>query len=193
MFKLKSLKLIALSLILCLSLASAASAHSGRTDADGGHNCSQKSKDKGLCTGYHYHNSGSSSKSSTSKSSTTKQSSSGTKQAASTKPAYQTSEVVLIVNGAVIDLSNKPLVKNNQTFFPVREVSKAIAAELSLNDANTELTLTRSDKSVTFKLDSKDIISHSNTTYAPIRAIIEKLGGKVTYDAKANTIKVDIQ
>lgn len=33
-------------------------AHSGRTDANGGHNCSQKSKDKGLCTGYHYHNDG---------------------------------------------------------------------------------------------------------------------------------------
>ena len=32
--------------------------HSGRTDSNGGHNCSQASKDKGLCTGYHYHNSG---------------------------------------------------------------------------------------------------------------------------------------
>jgi hypothetical protein len=29
--------------------------HSGGTDASGGHNCSQKSIDKGLCYGYHYH------------------------------------------------------------------------------------------------------------------------------------------
>jgi hypothetical protein len=29
--------------------------HSGRTDAYGGHNCSQKSINKGLCSGYHYH------------------------------------------------------------------------------------------------------------------------------------------
>lgn len=35
--------------------------HSGRTDKKGGHNCSEKSKKKGLCTGYHYHNQGSSS------------------------------------------------------------------------------------------------------------------------------------
>mgnify|MGYP005644718713 CR=1 FL=1 len=28
---------------------------SGRTDANGGHNCSDKSKRKGLCSGYHYH------------------------------------------------------------------------------------------------------------------------------------------
>lgn len=39
-------------------LGGQAIAHSGRTDANGGHNCSQKSKDKGLCTGYHYHNDG---------------------------------------------------------------------------------------------------------------------------------------
>jgi hypothetical protein len=29
--------------------------HSGRTDSSGGHNCSDKSIRKGLCTGYHYH------------------------------------------------------------------------------------------------------------------------------------------
>jgi hypothetical protein len=29
--------------------------HSGRTDANGGHNCSDNSKQKGLCSGYHYH------------------------------------------------------------------------------------------------------------------------------------------
>ncbi|MCM3767802.1 YHYH domain-containing protein [Neobacillus niacini] len=34
------------------------SAHPGRTDSTGGQNCSEKSKAKGLCTGYHYHNGG---------------------------------------------------------------------------------------------------------------------------------------
>lgn len=29
--------------------------HSGGLDSRGGHNCSDKSKRKGLCTGYHYH------------------------------------------------------------------------------------------------------------------------------------------
>ncbi|MFS0639107.1 YHYH domain-containing protein [Mesobacillus foraminis] len=37
-----------------------ASAHSGRTDSSGGHNCSQASINKGLCSGYHSHNGGSS-------------------------------------------------------------------------------------------------------------------------------------
>ncbi|HEY9030176.1 MAG TPA: YHYH domain-containing protein [Kangiella sp.] len=44
---------------LVLSLAvSMAYGHSGRTDSNGGHNCSAKSIKKGLCSGYHYHNAG---------------------------------------------------------------------------------------------------------------------------------------
>lgn len=42
--------------VLIMSLSSYSLAHSGRTDAYGGHKCSQKSINKGLCSGYHYHN-----------------------------------------------------------------------------------------------------------------------------------------
>ena len=51
----KHLITVALMLVVA-SLASYSSAHSGRTDANGAHNCSQKSINKGLCSGYHYHN-----------------------------------------------------------------------------------------------------------------------------------------
>ena len=50
------LKLSKLFLVLIIaSLSINSFAHSGRTDANGGHNCSEASKKKGLCTGYHYH------------------------------------------------------------------------------------------------------------------------------------------
>jgi hypothetical protein len=46
-------------MILIMGLLSFDSlAHSGRTDSSGGHNCSAKSVSKGLCSGYHNHNSG---------------------------------------------------------------------------------------------------------------------------------------
>lgn len=35
-----------------------ADGHGGRLDKKGGHNCSKKSKEKGLCSGYHYHRAG---------------------------------------------------------------------------------------------------------------------------------------
>ncbi|WP_211267761.1 YHYH domain-containing protein [Kangiella sediminilitoris] len=43
-----------LAACLCLFVF-AADGHSGRLDKNGGHNCSKKSKEKGLCSGYHYH------------------------------------------------------------------------------------------------------------------------------------------
>ena len=51
-------KLLLLSLFL---VSMSGYSHSGRTDSRGGHNCSAKSRAKGLCTGYHYHNGGGSS------------------------------------------------------------------------------------------------------------------------------------
>jgi len=45
-----------LTLLLVLAFALPASAHPGRLDKNGGHNCSEASKAKGLCTGYQYHN-----------------------------------------------------------------------------------------------------------------------------------------
>ena len=48
-------KLIFASLLFLLAVPTSF-AHSGRTDKNGGHNCSQASINKGLCSGYHYHN-----------------------------------------------------------------------------------------------------------------------------------------
>lgn len=47
---------IIISALAILVISSQAYAHGGGTDQYGGHNCSQKSIDKGLCYGYHYHN-----------------------------------------------------------------------------------------------------------------------------------------
>ena len=53
------MKKVLIALCMCLLVVSTQSiSHSGRTDKNGGHNCSEKSKKKGLCTGYHYHKKG---------------------------------------------------------------------------------------------------------------------------------------
>jgi len=50
------MKKLIISALAIFVISSPAFSHSGRTDKNGGHNCSQKSIDKGLCTAYHYHN-----------------------------------------------------------------------------------------------------------------------------------------
>lgn len=52
------MKKILIALVILMFTAPDAYSHSGRTDKNGGHNCSEKSKKKGLCTGYHYHKKG---------------------------------------------------------------------------------------------------------------------------------------
>lgn len=49
------MKNILIILVIMFATTGYVSAHSGRTDGSGGHNCSAKSKRKGLCSGYHYH------------------------------------------------------------------------------------------------------------------------------------------
>lgn len=58
---LRKIMIFSLIFLVTVSFPFDSSAHSGRTDSSGGHNCSQKSINKGLCSGYHYHNGGSSS------------------------------------------------------------------------------------------------------------------------------------
>ncbi|WP_079504817.1 YHYH domain-containing protein [Mesobacillus jeotgali] len=62
-------KIAILTLLFTFVFGTISFAHSGRTDSSGGHNCSEKSKAKGLCTGYHNHNGGGASEGSSSGSS----------------------------------------------------------------------------------------------------------------------------
>lgn len=52
----KKILMVLIALVVFVGTSSSVMAHSGRTDKNGGHNCSAKSKQKGLCSGYHYHN-----------------------------------------------------------------------------------------------------------------------------------------
>jgi hypothetical protein len=51
----KKIIMVFIGLAVIVGSSSSVYAHSGRTDKNGGHNCSSKSIQKGLCTGYHFH------------------------------------------------------------------------------------------------------------------------------------------
>ncbi|MDR6884288.1 hypothetical protein J2X61_006088 [Bacillus sp. 3255] len=83
--KFRQIGLLAVTFVFTLCVSQSVYAHSGRTDANGGHNCSASSQAKGLCSGYHYHNGGSSSGSSSS--STSGSSSGSTSKSTPATPA----------------------------------------------------------------------------------------------------------
>lgn len=47
--------ILILSALFLFFLTLTSQAHSGRTDKNGGHKCSVKSQNKGLCSSYHKH------------------------------------------------------------------------------------------------------------------------------------------
>ncbi|GKS10266.1 MULTISPECIES: YHYH domain-containing protein [Paenibacillus] len=52
---LKKTVIFIVAIVVVMATSASAYAHPGRLDKNGGHNCSAKSKQKGLCSGYHYH------------------------------------------------------------------------------------------------------------------------------------------
>ncbi|MHA7967616.1 stalk domain-containing protein [Paenibacillus sp. CAU 1782] len=192
-------------LTVMLLFTTVASAHSGRTDANGGHNCSQKSKDKGLCTGYHYHNSGKSSggsssssgtssgseSSSSSKGNTTgsNSSSSGSKSSAA---QYSKSSVQLYVNDKQVALKTSPLLKDNTNYFPIKETAEALGATAEWDSAKSTLTIAKDKKKLALDPKKDKLLQVDATDYAPIRIIVEGLGGTLTFDKAKNTIFVKL-
>ncbi|WP_226658937.1 YHYH domain-containing protein [Pseudalkalibacillus hwajinpoensis] len=101
---------LGLVILLLITQPISAFAHSGRTDSSGGHNCSQKSIDKGLCTGYHNHNSGNSGSSSSSSSSSSN-SSSNSSSGSSTSSQSSNSSTGSSSNSSSSSQSEKPAPK----------------------------------------------------------------------------------
>jgi hypothetical protein len=164
----KATKLVLFTAIVALTIPSTSFAHSGRTDSSGGHNCSAASVKKGLCTGYHYHNGGSSGSGSGSNGSSSSSGSSVTSPAPSYTPpkevipaghvkvnipAYQ----VYVNNQQVLSSSSKyPVIEYNDiTYFPMTfNFTQALGLETKW-DSETGLVIRKTaNKAAKLNLDN---------------------------------------
>ncbi len=207
-------KTIAIILVLMLTFATTAMAHSGRLDANGGHNCSEKSKAKGLCTGYHYHNgngsdSGSSSKkdskssgSSSSKSTASKSGSqSGSKSTSNNQStasktetnSYKKTSIKLYVNNKEVKLKTSPVSKSNTNYFPLEETVKALSATVTFDSKKQTATLVKGKKQKVLEEKKDKLVTVNNTKMAPIRTIVEAVGGTLVFKQDKNAIYVTIK
>lgn len=205
----KKILALVVSVTLLLS-AQTALAHSGRTDANGGHNCSEKSKQKGLCSGYHYHNSGtttnssSKSKSTTIKSSTsTNKSSSSKSNAGSPKKGYTTVDITLIVNGNVVPLDQKAVIVSGTVLIPLKNMFDALGATMQWDQNTKKITATKGDTTVELTVDSTTAKKKDETltlkvkpiiingyTMVPARFAAESFDASVEWDSPSSTITI---
>ncbi|GIO31088.1 MULTISPECIES: copper amine oxidase N-terminal domain-containing protein [Paenibacillus] len=198
--------------LLFLFSSTVATAHPGRTDANGGHTCWTNCSRWGLEYGeYHYHNGGHSSsgskKSSSGSSSKSSRSNSQTSQPKpAPKPSYQKSSIKVFVNGNRVEFANAPLIYENTNLVPLRDLVQALGAGLSYDQSTGTIGVTKGSYKVTLTVGS-NIVFYNGTsetasaapkiingvTYVPLQVIVKGLGAGMAIDSADHSFKITIK
>ncbi|MBI6863837.1 copper amine oxidase N-terminal domain-containing protein [Lysinibacillus fusiformis] len=177
-----------------------ADAHPGRLDSNGGHNCSDKSKAKGLCTGYHYHNGNSGSGSSSGGQSSYTQPTTAIQTPALTK-------VAVYLNNVKQSYTPSAYMKNGTTLVPMKPIFEALGATVSYDNATKKVTATKVGKKIVIGVGNKTAYVDANgttstislshpaevyqgTTMVPLRFVSQALGAEVTFDEAKLTVYI---
>ena len=117
-------------------------------------------------------------------------------------------QINLNIDGRNIDASAAPMIKNNRTLVPVRIVSEELGAEVTWNNADRSVFITKGDRSVLLRVDrcfveytidgvkSYDLSDAApqivnDTTFVPIRLIGNALGVGIQWNEDSRTIAID--
>lgn len=187
----KKLVLFITMLTLFMATSLTANAHPGRLDSNGGHNCSKKSQDKGLCSGYHYHNKGNEVEASTNinKKKPTPQS----------KPEPVLTTVDVYINNVKQNYNPSAYIKNGTTLVPMKAIFVSLGATVTYDNATKKVTAHKDNKKIVIGIGNKKVYVNSNgvttainlnhaaeiykgTTMVPLRFVSETLGAGITFD-----------
>lgn len=196
----KKLVLFLVMITLFFTTTTIADAHPGRLDSNGGHNCSDKSKAKGLCTGYHYHNGNSGSGSSSGGQSSYTQPTTAIQAPALTK-------VAVYLNNVKQSYTPSAYMKNGTTLVPMKPIFEALGATVSYDNATKKVTATKVGKKIVIGVGNKTAYVDANgttstislshpaevyqgTTMVPLRFVSQALGAEVTFDEAKLTVYI---
>jgi phage baseplate assembly protein gpV len=115
----------------------------------------------------------------------------------------QSQEVSVIVNGNNLEMTDKPVIENNRTLVPFRQITEELGAEVDWDAETKTITCTLDDKTVSLEIGSANMTTSDGNitldvpakvidsrTYVPLRAVSEGLGAEVNWDAESKTITV---
>ncbi|SDX65419.1 stalk domain-containing protein [Paenibacillus sp. CF384] len=88
----------------------------------------------------------------------------------------------VVVNGKALKSDNKPVLKNNTTFLPMRDVTKALNATLVWDGPSRTATIKSGDKVVAFTIGADTMKVNGQTVPLETPAYLQQSGGSsVTY------------
>ncbi|QHW30872.1 copper amine oxidase [Paenibacillus rhizovicinus] len=114
----------------------------------------------------------------------------------------------VIVNGTDLKGSNPPVLKNNTTFLPMRDVANALHATLNWDNKTRTATIASGGKKVAFTMGAKSMVVNGQTvpletpaylqqsggnslTYLPLAALSKGLGYQVDYRKPILTVFIN--
>lgn len=118
---------------------------------------------------------------------------------------YSAEEIHIFIDNQKINTPNmEPIIINNRTLVPLRDIFEYIKAEIVWDNKTREILIKKDNTSIVFKIDSQEAIKNNidvikldvapkiinDYTMLPIRAISDVLGYKVDWDNSSRIINI---
>lgn len=115
-------------------------------------------------------------------------------------------DLIIEVNGRLIDFDVKPIIKNNRTLVPLRAIFESIGAIVQWNGKDQMIYATRNNRSIKLGINSINALVngienktmdvpatlYKNRTFVPLRFVGEAFDGTVQWDGKTKKITIII-
>lgn len=120
-----------------------------------------------------------------------------------TGAAFAQTDIRVAVDGEVIDFENDPVVMNDRTLVPFREIFELFDAEVSWNPEDRSVLATKDGREIRLAIGSEDATVNGaptaldappviidSRTYVPLRFIAEGLDAGVHWDGTSRTVRI---
>ncbi len=107
------------------------------------------------------------------------------------------------INNSKVNIPSPPVIRDNRTLIPIREVIEALGGQVMWNDKNQKITVNLSDKKLILTIDSlacelngqlikTDVAPQmiNEKIYLPLRFVCESVGAKVLWEELAQKITI---
>lgn len=196
-------KLLLILLIVLLSFPGPLLAHSGRTDAAGGHRDNNNASGLGY---YHFHHGypphlhpdGICPY-------TNYQSEPAPISWEQFRDSTPAPSISVFINNEYLISDAEPIIQSGRTLVPLRAISEKMGATVDWDSRKSMITITKQNFVLTFNVGSRKYVKNgvpTNTdvapriingrTFVPLRVISESLGASVNWNSASRTIKIDI-